>query len=230
MFAPLEQTRPQPGQARLVEGLLRARRGEAVEDRPALPVAARCHVVDRLEIRRLGAEDVVDFGFVPDVETALLAFRVGVEGAGEGALAGAHLAQHPAGGLRRPRGEERLARVLPDVAQEVEELGVVVQHLLEMRRQPALVGGIAGEAAAQMVVDAALGHALHGQHHGRLHQQGAGAAVVAPEQLQHPALGKLGSAADTAVAAVHLAQERPRHGFHAFTGDRRARLAPSEAT
>ncbi len=47
--------------------------------------------------------------------------------------------------------------------QQFQQLRVVVQHLLEMRHQPDLVGGIAGEAAAEVVVDAALRHPLQHQ-------------------------------------------------------------------
>jgi len=42
--------------------------------------------------------------------------------------------------------------------QQLEQLRVVVQHLLEMRHQPLLIGRIAREAAAEMVVDAAARH------------------------------------------------------------------------
>ena len=44
--------------------------------------------------------------------------------------------------------------------QELEQLRIVVEHLLEMRHQPALVDGIARETAAEMIVDAALADAL----------------------------------------------------------------------
>ena len=44
--------------------------------------------------------------------------------------------------------------------QQLEQLRVVVEHLLEMRHQPALVDRIAREAAAEMIVDAALADAL----------------------------------------------------------------------
>ena len=38
------------------------------------------------------------------------------------------------------------------------ELGVVVEHLLEVRHEPALVGGVSVEAAAELVADAAIRH------------------------------------------------------------------------
>src|SRR5207302_3367854 len=50
---------------------------------------------------------------------------------------------------------------------EFEQLGVVVEHLFEMRRKPTLVNGIAREAAAEMIVDTALADALERKVHGR---------------------------------------------------------------
>ena len=161
--AALQQDRAHLGEAGFVRRLLGAGRQEPVEDRLPLPVAAGADVVDRLEVGRVTAEQFVDLRLVPDVELALLALGIGIERARERALASAHLAQHPGHGLGGAGGEERLAGLLPDMAEQVEKLGVVVEHLLEMGREPALVGGIAREAAAEVVVDAALAHALHAQ-------------------------------------------------------------------
>ena len=227
--AALQQQRAQPGEAGLVGHLVGLRRGQPVEDGLAFPVAAPRDVVDGLEVGGVGAESLVDLALVPDVEPALLALGIGVQRAREGALAGAHLAQHPSHRLGGAGGEERLARVLPDMAEQVEKLGVIVEHLLEVGREPALVGGVAREAAAQMVVDAALAHPLHGEHDGGLHQHGAGIAVAAPEQLQHGTLRELRRAADAAVAAVDLAQQSPRHVLDLCVRDGLAGLAAGEA-
>ena len=43
---------------------------------------------------------------------------------------------------------------------EFQQLRIVVEHLLEMRHEPALVDGIAGKAAADLIVDAAERHPL----------------------------------------------------------------------
>ena len=43
---------------------------------------------------------------------------------------------------------------------KLRELRVVVEHLLEVRHKPAGVHGIARETAAELVVNAAGGHAL----------------------------------------------------------------------
>ena len=49
---------------------------------------------------------------------------------------------------------------------ELRQLRVVVEHLLEVRHEPFGIHGVAGEAAAELVVNAARGHAVAGvQHH-----------------------------------------------------------------
>ena len=193
------------------------------------PIAARRHVVDRLEVGRVRAEQLVDLGLVPDVELAFLALGIGIQRARECALARAHLAQDPGHGLCRAGGEERLACLLPDMAKQVEKLGVVIEHLLEMGREPALVGGVAGEAAAQMIVDAALAHALHAQHDGGLHQQRLGSHVAAPEKLQHGTLRELRRAANATVVSVDLAQQSPGHVLGLCLGHGLAWLAAGES-
>ena len=45
------------------------------------------------------------------------------------------------------------------------ELALVVEHLLEVRDEPALVDRVAMEAAAELIVHAALGHLAQGQQH-----------------------------------------------------------------
>ena len=42
------------------------------------------------------------------------------------------------------------------------DLGLIVEHFLEMRHEPLLVDRVPVEAAAQMVVQPALGHFLQG--------------------------------------------------------------------
>jgi hypothetical protein len=68
-----------------------------------------------------------------------------------------------------------------------------------MRDQPFVVGGIAGEAAAQMVVDAALAHAVERDRHG-VEQAGlvAIAQPGAPEHLEHVGRGEFRRLAEAA--------------------------------
>ena len=52
--------------------------------------------------------------------------------------------------------KERRLRLAPDLGHQLDQQRIVVEHLLEMRHEPALIDGVAREAAAEMIVDAAL--------------------------------------------------------------------------
>ena len=131
----------------------------AVEDRVAFPVASGGDAIGFLEQRRVDFEQGVDLVFTPDIELAFHALRVCIECRGEAAPIGNHLAQQPANRFADAQFGEQALVVAPDMKQQVEQLRVVVEHLFEMRHEPCLVGGIAREATADMVVDAALAHA-----------------------------------------------------------------------
>ena len=204
----------QLGQLGFLGGLSQPRAARAVEDGLALPVAARGHVVGGLERRRVGAQQRVDLGLGPDVEPALLALAVGVEGTREGARRraaaglgfGDHLAQDPADGLAQALLVERVGAVLPGPGQEVDHLGVVVEHLLEVRHQPATVHRVAGKAAAQMVVDAALAHLGERELDGLAVARRAAALPGAPEQFQNHRLRELRRMAEAALDRIDLAE------------------------
>ena len=68
---------------------------QTIEDRLAFPVAAVGHAVGEPEGARVGAEQTVDLGRLPDVELALLALAVGIEAGGE-RLLDQHLPLEPA--------------------------------------------------------------------------------------------------------------------------------------
>ena len=178
---------------------------QAVEDGMAFPIAAGRHVVEWPEVRRTLAEEGIDLRLAPDIELPFLMLTVGIEARGEAALGAAHLARHPADGLGDPLRIELALLVLPDQGQEIDELGIVVEHLLEMRHQPACIDGVARVAAAEMVVDAALRDVRRGS--GRRHRGGAPSPPLAgaPQQLEEPGLGKFRRIADTAMDG-----DRPR--------------------
>ena len=60
-----------------------------------------------------------------------------------------------------------VARRLVGLQVEPGEERVVVEHLLEVRYEPVGVDGVAGEAAAEVVVDAPVGHPAQGGLDGR---------------------------------------------------------------
>src|SRR5579862_1708194 len=101
-----------------------------------------------------------DLGERPDIELALLAFRIGIERSAERSLPGRHLAREPSHRLARAGSKQLTARALMRERDELEQKRIVVEHLLEMRDEPVLIDRIAREAAAEMIIDAALANAL----------------------------------------------------------------------
>ena len=103
---------------------------------------------------------------------------------------------------------ERVPGFLPHQGQKADQFGVVVQHLLEMRHQPARIGGVARIAAAEMIVDAALADRRQGAQDGVAIGLEARAFPGAPQQFEDPGLGKFGRGTDAAVERVDLAHRR----------------------
>ncbi len=105
-----------------------------------------------------GAQHLADLLRRPDVEAALLALGVGVERRVEAALRPPHLAQRPVERLVADPAVALVAEDLPAVQVGAGEQRVVVEHLLEVGDEPGGVDRVAGEAAAELVVDAAGRH------------------------------------------------------------------------
>ena len=167
-------------------------------------VLERAGVGDRQQAGRprpvVGAEHLDQLVRCPDVERALGALGVRVEGGGEAALGCPELPEQEVG--------DALGRPDPHVGApggvDAQQLGVVVEHLLEVRHHPVGIDAVAGEAAAELVVDPATGHRL--QRPGR-HRQGTLGAV--PEQeLQHHGRRELRGATETAALGVVLLLEQ----------------------
>ena len=116
--------------------------------------------VARGYVEFLGRQQLRQLIVRPAVEFPLVAFAVGVLGGIESAVGMRHVAQDV--------GEDVARRVrVPDVAADevgvqikLRELGIIVEHLLEMRNEPVGVHGITREAAAELIADAASGHRL----------------------------------------------------------------------
>ena len=126
---------------------------------PAFEVGGTVETEARREHRVvfLAEQTTYLLGF-PDVELALLAFGVGVQGGVVAPLGRLHLPHRPLAGLRRHLAEQILAGGLPGLGAEDEEGAVVVEHLLEVRDHPLLVHGVAAEASPEVVVDAPEAH------------------------------------------------------------------------
>ena len=100
---------------------------------------------------------------------------------------------------------------LPPVGVQADQLGVVVQHLLEVRHQPRPLDGVTGEAAAQVVVDPPRGHGVEG---GGDHVPGA----AAQRQLDHGRLRELGRPAKTTPLLVERVPQRLDPFYHQVGG------------
>ena len=103
----------------------------------------------------------------PDEEFALDAFLVGVLGAVEAAFGAQQLAfQIAQGGAGQTEevllGLGAFRRYLMRLQIRPGELGVVVEHLLEVGNQPAFVHAVAVKSAAELVVKAAQTHHAQG--------------------------------------------------------------------
>ena len=165
-----------------------------------VPVAA-----DQVHVGRI--DDRGDLGGRPDEELALLALAVGVGGRVEAPVGVPHLPQQVVERLLHDAAVPRIAGGLEQLEVEPRDLGVVVEHLLEVRDQPARVDRVAMKPAADLVVDASVGHAAAGEHD-RIEKVLALRHTPLPEEeLEGAGVGKLGSAAEATVQGVDVTQQ-----------------------
>ncbi len=118
-----------------------------------------------------------------------------------------HLAEHVVEGLLGHAPVLGLSGGQPAVEVERGELGIVVEHLLEVRHQPLSVHRVAMEAAAELVVHAAAGHPGQGVAQHLERARIAGPLPDAQDRLPGHRLRELGRLAEPAVALVELAGE-----------------------
>ena len=197
----------------------------------AFEIAVRRDVVVACEeFTVLGAE-LFDHGVVgPDVELALLAFGIGIERSGERALACRHFAREPVDRLLRALAIERLVEARVGDGKQFEKLRVVVEHFLEMRDEPTFIDRVAREAAAEMIVNAALADVMKRNIDGAEIARLAGAQAGAPQKFEQCRLRKFRRAARAAIDRIDDAAELLR-GVVEFGGADRhlpgLRAAPS---
>jgi hypothetical protein len=170
-----------------------------------------------------GPEHRLDLGGLPDVEETLLrapvgaravgAEAVGVEAREEASLGSAQLALEELDRLLDRPAELRVGPAVLAVGLGVDpqQLALVIEHLLEVGDQPARVGAVAVETAAELVVDAAAGHAVQRQAHVLEGVARVGVKSARQQQrLQVGRCGELGGAPEAAVAPVGLRHQRAR--------------------
>src|SRR5262245_14052116 len=76
-----------------------------------------------------------------------------------------------------------------------------------MRHQPLGIDRVAGEAATDMIVDAALAHPREGENDGIAQLCVAAALPATPHQLEHGRLRELRRLADAAMDGIDLGEE-----------------------
>ena len=140
----------------------------------------------------------------PDIELPLDSFRVGVLRRVEATVGVVEVAEDVADGLLEDLAVARLLGDLPGVQINAAEHRLVVEHLLEVGDQPEGVNRVPGEAAAEVVVDAARGHGVDGGgdhlEDFRSTAQGGGAQ----QKLEARFLRKLGRLPEAAPLTVEL--------------------------
>ena len=152
------------------------------------------------------------FGLRPDVELALDALGVGVLGRVEASVGVAQVPQHVADRLVDHLAVHRPAGHHPGVEVHPRQQGIVVQHLLEVGHEPPAVHRIAGEPAAEVVVDPSRGHGVEAGPH-RPQQLFAVAAVMdAQGRGQRHGRRELGSAAEAPPLGIEGGEDRVTGG------------------
>ena len=186
------------------------RHGDGEVPVPALEIRLAVEaVVRRDDGVLLGRQQPRDLARRPDVELALLVLGVRVERRVVAAFRRLHLAHHPLRGLPGNAGEKRLPGRRPALGVEPQQRAVVVEHFLEVRDGPGRIHRVAAEAAAELVVDAALCHALEGEHRDVQRLLVAGRGVAPERELEIGRVRKLRRAAEPAVPGVEALLERP---------------------
>ncbi len=147
----------------------------------------------------------------PHVGRAFVVIRVGVQRGREQPVGRAHLAEEPADRLFADVDVERVAVTGPGLGVGAEQLGVVVEHLLEVRHRPVAVHAVAMEAAADLVEEPAAGHGAErdGQDGVDARREGAvrfdrGGAAQTEQEVKRVRGGELRCGAEAAEGVVML--------------------------
>ena len=201
-------------QARALGGLLDGRDDAQHRGTRVFKVAIGRDVPDVFDERRVDgvSDDLIDLTWGPDERQSLLPIRVGVLPRGEPALGQGQLAVHVPQRRARHVGVLRVVRRHGRVRVRAGQQCVVVEHLLEVRHEPVTVDGVAMEAPADLVADAAVGHAVEREARHVLPVAAASAIVTAEQEWEDRTRRELRR---TAEATVHLIEHRRELGDRA---------------
>ena len=154
------------------------------------------------------AADLADLLDRPAVELPLDAFGVGVL-RGVPAVQGiAHVAQQETDDVFHDAPVARVARHEIAVQIRTSEQGVVVQHLLEVRHEPEVVGRVTREPATELIVNAARGHRVERRRDHRARLVGVVAEVRTAQEVDRHCLREFRCATEPAVARLELRSDR----------------------
>ena len=160
--------------------------GQHVESRQGFRIA----VVDEVALARdaepgcdhvegFGAEQPRQFSLGPAVEFPFLTFAVGILGRIKPAVRVGHVVGHIAQNVPGNVGMPGLAGNQERLEVEDGQLGVVVEHLLEVRHEPPFIDAVSGETTAQVISDASGGHVVTGREN-RLNRLGIAESAGIP--------------------------------------------------
>ena len=126
---------------------------------------------------------------------------------------GAHFAHHPVSRFVRDALEQRIAGRQRRLRIDAEQLGVVVNHLFEVRNHPVLIDRVARKAATELIVNAAFGHARQRQrrHVQRMQIRFIGAGGRAPltqQKREIHRMRKLRRDAEAAELGIEIFREQ----------------------
>ncbi len=176
---------------------------ESIQDGLPLEVAGFGDIVDPAEqLAQLGAQDRLNLRRRPEEVLAFLSFAVGVLGSVKGPARRRHLPAQISDRLLDHLPEPVVARQAPPVQVEPDEQRVVVEHLLEVRHQPAGVHRIAVEAATQVIVEPAGRHLPERMNHQIERIPILGPVVVAQQEIQRRRRRELRPVAEAPVDRV----------------------------
>ena len=157
--------------------------------------------------------DLVNLGFAPAIVFAFFAFGVRIVAGCEQSVRGGHFINEPLARLFDSLAEQLVLGGRQYVSELTDELGIVVEHLLEMGDKPSLVYRIAGNTPTEVVVDSPLTDVRHGCRHGFTRLGMAGSSGHRPKQLKERALGEFWRHTNAAVLPVHCAEYLGYGGF-----------------
>ena len=154
----------------------------------------------------------------PDVKAPLLALAVRIQRCVVATFGRLHLPDDPLSGSTGSRLKQWFCRRPPEVAVEAKQGAVIVEHLFEVWDHPRVIGRIAVETAAELVVDSAQSHSGQGMIHNK--QRTRVGLVPAPAERPVPQhadqvrrMREFGRPAKTAVNFIEAGEQLPVGAF-----------------